>query len=35
MRLIKEYYTLNFRVFKDILKYLTYIKILKKKIDNT
>jgi len=32
--LIKEYYILNFRIFKDILKYLIYIKILEKKIDN-
>ena len=35
MRLFKEYYILNFKEFKIILEYLTYIKVLEKKIDVT
>ena len=33
MRLLKEYYTLQFKAFKTIPKYLTYIKLLEEKID--
>lgn len=35
MRLSKEYYTLQFRSFKSVPEYLTYIKILEEKIDAT
>ena len=35
IRLSKEYYTLRFKLFKFVTKYLTQIKILEKKIDIT
>ena len=35
MRLSKEYYTLQFKLFKTISEYLTRIKILEEKIDAT
>ncbi len=33
MRLLKKYYTLQFKAFKTISEYLTHIKVLEKKID--
>ncbi len=33
MRLLKEYYTLQFKVFKTVSEYLTHIKVLEEKID--
>jgi len=35
MRLLKEYYTLNYNQFKTTSEYLTYIKVLEEKIDAT
>ena len=35
MRLSKEYYTIQFKLFKSIPEYLTHIKILEERIDNT
>ena len=35
MRLSKEYYTLNFKDFKTVFEYLTYIKILEERINAT
>ena len=35
IRLSREYYLLQFKAFKSILKYLTCIKVLKEKIDTT
>ncbi|CAD6592123.1 MAG: hypothetical protein ASARMPRED_006037 [Alectoria sarmentosa] len=35
MRLSKKYYSLQFKQFKSMSDYLTYIKVLKKKIDAT
>ena len=35
MRLSKKYYSLQFKQFKFMSDYLTYIKVLKEKIDIT
>ncbi len=35
MRLSKEYYTIQFKSFKSVPQYLTHIKVLEEKIDNT
>ena len=35
MRLSKEYYSLQFKQFKSMSDYLTYIKVLEEKIDAT
>ena len=35
MKLIQKYYSLNFKNFKDMSKFLNHVKVLKKRIDVT